>query len=543
MARHSTAIRSGAVWPHGCWPNERQQLLLQACLLPDRAAALAAFHAWQQMTPLFFIDAGSHKLLLVLYHRLKSWDVHYAEMKRLGGLARYAWVRHQMLVRELSGVLRVLREADVDTLLLKGAALNATVYPHGRRLMADLDVMVPRARAQTAMRILQSHGWQPQFRNHMHLPDVTHGCHFQHGEHGHLDLHWDLFHGRPLRDAEQRDFWRAAMAVRIGEEPTLVLCPSDQLLHVCEHGLRYNDVPPFRWLADAYQVIAHSGAQIDWRRVAHLAKRYRLVLPVRDTLSYLERHLMLPASPAARAALRPLRAGLGSRLEHHLGTHRPLGSHYFWKSLPIALLNYVRVQKAKAHVRLMDYLALVNGLQPPLRQHLRLLTQVEWTALHNRLRAALRARQPQSNEPAPGFVSMGDIPEETLIGFHAPESCDGQIFRWSQPEACMHLRLRPARYRMHLHLLPVRSWADDIRHGLMIRLNRTTIAAASLRFENGTISFAAEAWMFADYDWQRLELRCPAWALTGPDPRRLGIPLVGVEIQEEAKECHEAFAA
>ena len=70
-------------WPDGCWPDEVQQRLLVACLSPDAAIAQQAFREWSRKVEFFFIDSGSHTLLLMLYERLKQWGLTYDDLPRL----------------------------------------------------------------------------------------------------------------------------------------------------------------------------------------------------------------------------------------------------------------------------------------------------------------------------------------------------------------------------------------------------------------------------------------------------------------------------
>ncbi len=68
------------VWPQGCWPNEVQRLLLEACLLEDQVAAQEAFRAWAGKVDLLFVDNGSHMLLLMLYERFRQWNIDHARL-------------------------------------------------------------------------------------------------------------------------------------------------------------------------------------------------------------------------------------------------------------------------------------------------------------------------------------------------------------------------------------------------------------------------------------------------------------------------------
>src|SRR5439155_3042903 len=69
--------------------------------------------------------------------------------------------RNQLLLRTLEQVLADLHDADMPTLVLKGAALTVLHYrDRGTRPMADLDVMVPRELAGHALDTLRAAGWE-----------------------------------------------------------------------------------------------------------------------------------------------------------------------------------------------------------------------------------------------------------------------------------------------------------------------------------------------------------------------------------------------
>ncbi len=60
---------------------------------------------------------------------------------------------------ELTEIVRWFNEADVPVMLLKGAALNLTVYPRpDLRPMSDLDLLVRPGDAERALSLLKGHG-------------------------------------------------------------------------------------------------------------------------------------------------------------------------------------------------------------------------------------------------------------------------------------------------------------------------------------------------------------------------------------------------
>ena len=350
-------------WPRGCWPNESQRLLLQACFLEDDRACLRAYEAWQRLVLWDFIDGSSLRMLLLLKDRLRRMALSAPEMPRLTGIVRYHWVQTQLLQRDTISLLRLFNEAGLDTLLLKGAALHATVYPEGLRSMADIDVAVRRSQVNAALELLKRHAWEPRFRCHEQMPQVSHATHLTGKDHSDLDLHWDIFHEHYLTDEQLETIWQASHPIQVGAQPTRVLCPADQLLHTCEHGLRYDETPPFRWLADAYYLVRTLGEEIDWERCGWLAKQHGLLLPVRQTLDYLQQYLDLEIPTAARTQLQKYRVSLRSRWDQRIVSRRQPGIHPFLQGLPKNLLAYGRLRRKRPGIGLGSFLCQVNDLE------------------------------------------------------------------------------------------------------------------------------------------------------------------------------------
>ena len=74
----------------------------------------------------------------------------------------------------------------------------------------------------------------------------------------------------------------------------MALNPTDQLLHTCWHGARWNEVPPIRWVADAMAILGASAPEIEWPSLLKKAERHRIVLPVKDALEYLKKKFDAP---------------------------------------------------------------------------------------------------------------------------------------------------------------------------------------------------------------------------------------------------------
>jgi hypothetical protein len=277
--------------PRTCWPTEQQELLLRAALAsPDRAGD--AFVEWRNVSDPDDVDDGSRRLFPLLYRSLRRAELETSMDDELKRSYVDTSVRNQQLFRTFEGVLGRLDDVGVPTLVLKGAALTVLFYgDRGVRPMADLDVLVPRDVAEHAVDVLRADGWEFGRRRsggplHELLP-ARHSVMLRRGS-DELDVHW-----HPFSESKQTDldaaFWELAVDLEIGARQTRALAPADQLLHTFVHGLRYNPVPPLRWIADAHVVVRSSGAGVDWDRLVGLAEQCRLVAPVSAAVAYLHR--------------------------------------------------------------------------------------------------------------------------------------------------------------------------------------------------------------------------------------------------------------
>jgi hypothetical protein len=300
----------------GIRPTEEQALLLRAALLPGNAA-LDAWRAWKASVDLDRIDHGSRRLLPLLYRNMRDQGVEEPLMEELKGVYRLVWYRNRMLFRSVTELLRALHNAGIETMLLKGAALTLLHYrDYGLRPMTDFDVLVPAEQASATIDLLVARGWSPWRKPPEAFTEgrlsVTKGRAFRDAAGRGVDLHWHVLPECCYPGADD-DFWDGAVATDVNGVPTRALNPSDQLLHVCVHGARWNPVPPFRWVADAMMIVRSSESDLDWHRLAAQAEERGLVVPLRHALDYLR--AALDAS-VPHAVVRRMHNAPTTRLEH-----------------------------------------------------------------------------------------------------------------------------------------------------------------------------------------------------------------------------------
>ncbi len=276
---------------NGAFPTLEQELFLQAALLPGESGRTAWRNWKQNVSWEKDLDAGSFALLPLLYAHLKELGVDDPDMGRFKGIYRKVWYQNRTLLHETANILRLFEADRIKTMVLKGAALSQLYYKDfGLRKMHDLDVVIPVADRRRAIDVLTRAGWKPRIRPLSSLTDSNldwhHAWSFEDGRGFQLDLHWNVLTGR-LRTGTEEGLWTAAVPLHLEGVTTRTLCPTDQLLHTCIHGVRWSPMPPIRWVADSIFILKGAQPGIDWERLIGLAEKCRMVLTVREAFAYL----------------------------------------------------------------------------------------------------------------------------------------------------------------------------------------------------------------------------------------------------------------
>ena len=280
-------------------PTPEQHQLLRASLLHDPAAVRESFDAWKSLVHIDRIDQGAMRLLPLLYRNLQRAGIDDPLLPRLKGVYRQVWFRNQLILDQGQRALRALAEADIPTIVLKGAALVQTVYAEpALRPMEDFDVLVPREHFARSVKVLLGTGWnfQPPLADPEPHFLFQHAVGFRRDGGGELDLHWTAM-------GLSRDGWPYADGV---------LAPADQLLQICTHATRFNpDIPPIRWAADAYLLLTRGA--FPWDEMVELARERRLSLVMLRALEYLRDGLEVIVPDGVMTAL-AREAGVGERV-------------------------------------------------------------------------------------------------------------------------------------------------------------------------------------------------------------------------------------
>jgi len=330
------------------WPSHWQELLLDIVTGPDEVA-LAAFRTWFGRTlaePDF--DSGSRRLFPAVYHRLHALGVEDPIMGRLKGMFRRAWYENNVAFPDYEAAVALLERHGIETLLLKGVPLALTYYAHpALRPMADIDILVRPAQAEAAMTLLIEAGWRPHQPAWAARIEFRHSMSVENAVRRQIDLHWHVLLEacNPAADAH---FWATARPLRFAGVGTRQLDATNTLLHVIVHGIRWNQEPPVRWVADALAVLERAQGEIDWPGMVAFARAQCLTHRLGLGLDYLARRFAAPVPAAVLRELAAARTSLTERIENSviLRDYQPAFAHPLGK-LWSFFAEYCRVARGR----------------------------------------------------------------------------------------------------------------------------------------------------------------------------------------------------
>jgi hypothetical protein len=281
-------------------PTKGQTLLLQACL--DAENGLTAWATWRSAYDLKATLAtdtvGVKGLLPYLAYALEqngdaagsltSDDLTLLRMARYRESLRFE--RYQAILQQ---ALTALAEGGVKAILLKGATLALTVYPHpALRHCHDIDLLIHSGDLHLAAQALCTHSFAEP--SQQPSPLERGDLRLDHASRLPVVLHTTLVRNHlfamPVDGA-----WQCALPLAY-ELPALMLAPEWELVHLLGAMLCAPRRARVTWVCDAHLLLVANPA-LDWERVCDIAADSGLALPAFVLLDYLrqEHHSPVPA--------------------------------------------------------------------------------------------------------------------------------------------------------------------------------------------------------------------------------------------------------
>jgi hypothetical protein len=202
---------------------------------------------------------------------------------------RFNAIRNELLARELARILRLLGDAGIPVMPLKGVALAESLYDDpALRVCSDIDVLLSPQNAIEAFHIAVSCGYKPGFTQPRLLDLVV-----RYAYHGvlmreertrtyRLELHWALFSGGGLESELLEQIWSDAARKTFYGVPAFALSAEWEFLYLAVHAAQDSGLS-LKWFADLDRLC--SRGILDWKKVNDKAKSLGWEEAVRSSLA------------------------------------------------------------------------------------------------------------------------------------------------------------------------------------------------------------------------------------------------------------------
>lgn len=252
--------------------EQRSHQLLTRAALDRGPRGRKSFESWRQRVRLTDVDYPSQKMLSAVGHHLTG-DLASVQV---GKVARFTWLRSQMLLRAGFRAQEALCNAGIPVAWIKGTAvLLRTSTPIATRPMDDIDLLVSLGDVANATACLNAAGFNSGADKELIqcpklITDNQHGIAFRDVSGAEVDLHWQTFKGAMRRASEHEVWLRSSIVTRFGKSHR-VISAEDLLLQIIATNREGNDA---YWILDAIRVIESNC--IDFPLLLEIAKQRQL---------------------------------------------------------------------------------------------------------------------------------------------------------------------------------------------------------------------------------------------------------------------------
>ena len=287
-------------------------LALLEALLRQEWALLETPLPWASLVTV----ADEQRVAPLLCHRLRVAG-HWSRLPQPWAaqlLARYqeSALRNTLYLTALEEIVAALNRAGSEPILLKGAALAYTIYPHpALRPMGDLDLWVSPHDFTAAAAALTRAGWRPTVAGQWPLiqQEISHHLRLINPSAFPrvVELHrrWMILPASLRDTAAEELVWQSAQPVAIGCARARILAPIDHFIYLAAHlacHAAYQE--RLIWYADLEALVDRHAAGFDWDALLARAIQLRLLTPLTWVLDALAQRLALPIPWEIRERLR-----------------------------------------------------------------------------------------------------------------------------------------------------------------------------------------------------------------------------------------------
>jgi hypothetical protein len=324
-------------------------LLARGQLSPEARERTLSLLACPLQWPLLFQRARIFEVFPLLYAGLRALDfpgVPDSVRSEWTTIFRFNAIRNELLAIELARILRLLADAGVPVIPLKGIGLAESLYGDAAlRACSDLDILIPTKNVVEAFHLLLSSGYEPEFTQPRLLDLVV-----RYGKHCiltrqdcmrayALELHSSLLWGAQLERELLEEIWSGAARKSFYGVPTFALSAEWEFLYLAVHAAQHGWLS-LRWYVDLDRLCCRG--MIDWKKVNEKAKWLGWEEAVRSSLAACAALFDTPIDPAFGSTPPPRR----SRVPHPSDLQVPSENLFLLRLLktPARKLRYLAIR-------------------------------------------------------------------------------------------------------------------------------------------------------------------------------------------------------
>lgn len=286
--------------------------------------------------------AQTHGLAPLLHHALsRSGQLDALPSQAREALQRARWqatASNAMTFRELGRLLELLESNNIPVVVLKGAALAATLYPaEDLRPLTDLDLLVRDSDRARLCDTLCHAGYVPQ-------GELDDGTSFDFAAEQtfsrrgidplDIDVHTHLIvSGAYRRRVPIQWFWDHASPAFIRGHTACILDPLAQCLHLSTHLALHHYEGRLIWSYDLALLLHRYSAAIDWHGLLAAAEQFGLAQPLFYALRQVVEFWQAPLPPALQSWMLTRRARPQERLAFAVARARERQARGLWDGL------------------------------------------------------------------------------------------------------------------------------------------------------------------------------------------------------------------
>ncbi|MEW6585167.1 MAG: nucleotidyltransferase family protein, partial [Nitrospirota bacterium] len=241
-----------------------------------------------------FDCAVKNEVAPFLYYNLKAMDnIPAAVLERFRNSYLYAVRKNVINAEEMLRVLRSLEKGGVEAIPLKGSLASEIIFGNpGLYPATDIDILVRRDDLEGAGKIITEAGYS---KNDMIAGDLLSShYHLLYRKDDHyLELHWNL--AKRYFETDPEFWWEESRDMEYAGAAVKTLSPERYIMYAIfrlfDHGFR-----PLKFSVFVYGLASKYSASIDWGKLVHLARTYKMERVVGFTLKLIGELFGTPCS-------------------------------------------------------------------------------------------------------------------------------------------------------------------------------------------------------------------------------------------------------